>query len=574
MIILINLPKFDQTISFMKSRFLLFSAFVAITFIPTAKAQVSISIPAHTAYAVPINDNIESKMFSTENGIQNWTNPKTQIKFYFKIRKTGDLTLSLFLKNTSAGNTLKANFAGKDFNITVPQSSKFIPITIGKINITDTGFYELTLSSVIQKGKTITAIKSLLLSGEASEQIHFNSKPRKNAASVHLFYPLPDTTKALSFYNEISIPRGSDVVHSYFMACGFSRGYFGIQVNSPTERRVIFSVWDAGDEAVNRSKVSEENKVELIAKGTDVFADGFGNEGTGGHSHWVYPWKTEETYKFLVTALTDSATNSTTYTGYFFMPETQKWKLIAAFKAPKDGGTIRKLYSFVENFDGSNGQLTRKANFKNQWIRTDKGAWQELTNATFSFDATGKAGDRIDFAAGIENNSFYLQNGGFKEANIKYHDNINRYPNTEKPIVDLYKNTDSLTSLQYEISVIENKIKEGNLKIDGSSNNVFYSTIKEGETDFVTITDTVVVFYKGQLLDGFVFDETKETPAVFPLNRLIKGWQIGLPFCKVGGKIRLIMPSAMAYSIRNLGKIPPNSTLIFDIEVLEVRKKL
>jgi hypothetical protein len=47
-----------------------------------------------------------------------------------------------------------------------------------------------------------------------------------------------------------------------------------------------------GKEAVDRNKVADSNKVQLLAKGDGVFADGFGNEGTGGHSHWVYPWKT------------------------------------------------------------------------------------------------------------------------------------------------------------------------------------------------------------------------------------------------------------------------------------------
>jgi FKBP-type peptidyl-prolyl cis-trans isomerase len=69
-----------------------------------------------------------------------------------------------------------------------------------------------------------------------------------------------------------------------------------------------------------------------------------------------------------------------------------------------------------------------------------------------------------------------------------------------------------------------------------------------------------------------VFDQTNDKPATFPLNRLIKGWQIGLPACKVGGKIHLVIPSSLAYSIRTRSpKIPPNSVLVFDIEVVEVK---
>ena len=89
------------------------------------------------------------------------------------------------------------------------------------------------------------------------------------------------------------------------MACGFARGYFGMQVNSPTERRIIFSVWDSGtgQSAKNRTDVSDENRVKLLAKGENVVASDFGNEGTGGHSHLVYAWKTGQTRKkFAVTA--------------------------------------------------------------------------------------------------------------------------------------------------------------------------------------------------------------------------------------------------------------------------------
>ena len=98
--------------------------------------------------------------------------------------------------------------------------------------------------------------------------------------------------------------------------------------------------------------------------------------------------------------------------------------------------------------------------------------------------------------------------------------------------------------------------------------------MQDGTGDFVAVTDTVTVYYKGWLLkDGVVFDQTKEKPATFPLSRLIKGWQVGLPRCRVGGKIRLFISSGLAYSVRSRSKdIPPNSVLVFEIEVVEAKK--
>ncbi len=358
------------------------------------------------------------------------------------------------------------------------------------------------------------------------------------------------------------------------MACGFARGYFGIQVNSETERRVIFSVWDAGKEAADRNKVADSNKVQLMAKGEDVFADGFGNEGTGGHSHWVYPWKTGQTYKLMVTVLPDSATQTTIYTGYFFVPGEQKWKLIASFKAPHDGQTLHSLYSFNEDFVGLNGQLQRKAFFGNQWVQKENGQWKELTQSTFSYDVTGKAGDRIDYGGGVEDGKFYLWNGGFQKATAKYGDVFNRAATNQRPMVDLTKNVDSAKQAAKDQQMIFTAVKNKEIDTTGSKDGVYYQILKEGTGNYVSVNDTVTVFYKGSLLkDGSIFDQTKDKPATFPLKRLIKGWQAGMPACKVGGKIRLFIPSGLAYTIRSRSKsIPPNSVLVFDIEVLNTKK--
>ena len=539
-------------------------------------AQAQVSIPAYTGYAVPIeasDSNDESILFNAIEGLHNWTDLQQHIQYFFYAGKEGNLKVSLFAKNVMPGGRINLQFNGKNFKVKIPAADSFREIKVGSISIPHPGFYSFELSGETLAGNAIASIQSIRLKGPITDSIHFNAKERRNAASVHLMYPLPDSSKAVMFYNELSVPAGSDIIHTYFMADGFARGYFGMQVNSATERRIIFSVWDAGKEAADRNKVSEDNKVQLAGKGEGVVGEGFGNEGTGGHSHWVYNWKAGESYKFVVTALPDSASNTTTYTGYFFIPEKQEWKLIAAFRAPKDGSYLHGLYSFVENFVGVNGQLQRKAFFGNQWIRNDNGRWDELNRSVFSYDATGKAHDRIDFGAGTENNLFYLWNGGFSEANATYGGVFSRTPIGKNPVVDLYRNADSAIQALKDRQLIFSAIAAGKLDTTGSINGVYYKMLQEGSGAFVAVNDTVTAFYKGALMTGEIFDQTRDKPATFPLNRLIKGWQLGVPLCREGGKIRLIIPSSLAYSIRTRSmKIPPNSVLIFDIEVQSTNK--
>lgn len=550
----------------------------------SAAAQNTVIIPAYTGYAFPTEagtDKEESELFSVKDGLHNWTNKQQRIQFYVNLHSTGKLNIELLLKNSVAGNSITVTAmpntfplrvpAENVFTVAVPAGNTFKKVAVGSINVTTPGFYTIVIACKEKTGSTIADIKSLELGGTAVKNIHFNAKERRNAASVHLKYSLPDTTNAVVFYNEVTVPYGMDPLYSYYMACGFERGYLGMQVNEVGERRIIFSVWDAGNEAVDRNKVAAENKVQLMAKGEDVVADDFGNEGTGGHSHWLYIWQPGQTYKFLVTAATDSATKTTSYAGYIFVPEWQQWKLIACFKAPKDGKPLRGLYSFSENFVGSTGQMQRKAFFGNQWVRRQNGEWKEITQSSFSYDATGKAGDRTDYGGGAEESVFYLWHGGFKDATSKFGDVFNRRATGTKPVIDFYKNADSAKEMPKEREAI---IAFTNSKKDTSwkeNKGVFYKILKEGKGNLVKLSDTVTVRYKGQLLNGQVFDETKTEPATFPLARLIKGWQAAMPFCRQGGSIRMVIPSALAYSIRNMGEIPPNSVLVFDVEVESVK---
>ncbi len=89
-----------------------------------------------------------------------------------------------------------------------------------------------------------------------------------------------------------------------------------------------------------------------------------------------------------------------------------------------------------------------------------------------------------------------------------------------------------------------------------------------------TSESTVLVHYHGTLADGTVFDSSVERnePIKFPLQNVIRGWQEGVAMMKVGGAAKLTCPSAIAYGSRGAGNvIPPNATLVFEVELLAVR---
>jgi hypothetical protein len=229
--------------------------------------------------------------------------------------------------------------------------------------------------------------------------------PPKAARSVHLNWP---ATESVVFYNELTVVQS--VNGSYFMACGFRHGYFGIQQQGNGRKVVIFSVWDqAQGNAAN--VVPAEQRVEGLFKADDVTARRFGGEGTGAQSFFEYDWKTGEKYRFFVSA--SAADGKTAYAAYFYLPETNSWKHLVTFRTRSDGDLLKGLYSFVEDFrrDGKSAQESRRASFGNGWVQDAAGAWHSLAKARFTASgAKWEAKDSID--AGLVGDHFYLQTGG------------------------------------------------------------------------------------------------------------------------------------------------------------------
>lgn len=123
-----------------------------------------------------------------------------------------------------------------------------------------------------------------------------------------------------------------------------------------------------------------------------------------------------------------------------------------------------------------------------------------------------------------------------------------------------------------EAFLTENKTKEGVVALESG---LQYKVITEGKGAKPAATDTVKVHYVGTLIDGTEFDSsrTRGEPAEFALNRVIPGWTEALQLMNAGSKWMLYIPSDLAYGPRGSGAIEPHSTLIFEVELLEVEGK-
>ncbi|MEL7335183.1 MAG: DUF3472 domain-containing protein, partial [Planctomycetota bacterium] len=278
------------------------------------------------------------------------------------------------------------------FDLTNPQPSQSA-VPIGTFQVAEQGYICI---QILSKSKTPSAenIASILVASSDDDlRLHYVRSNKggmhywgRRGPSVHLRYRVPKNVEVEYAYSEITVPKGADPVGSYFMANGFAEGYFGMQVNSPTQRRILFSVWSPYQTDDPR-KIPIDQRITMLAKGKDVHVGKFGNEGSGGQSYLVFPWTAGQTYCFLTRVRPQPDTDTTTYTCWFGEKSPSgesnetgasadiNWRLIASFRRPKTTTHLRGFHCFLENFSPRMGHVQRNAEYGNVWTISRDGTW-------------------------------------------------------------------------------------------------------------------------------------------------------------------------------------------------------
>lgn len=383
--------------------------------------------PVHLSHAtewtVPIGGNafhtapMPARQGLRRGGTIRWSNPQSVYSIFFRVDQAAELLLKIRARGADGRSVLRTNIGQESFEIEIVGPNKR-EYDIGRIEV-PAGYVRVDVQGIERTGEIFAEVFDLTVVSETSDlKVDYVKNNKGNmfywgrrGPSVHLRYEVPRDQKIKYAYSEITVPVGQDPIGSYFMANGFGQGYFGIQVNGPDERRVLFSVWSPY-KTDNPRDIPKDQQIAALARGQDVHVGEFGNEGSGGQSYLVYPWKAGKTYRFLTEVEPDGLGN-TVYASWFGDKSADEWRLIARFRRPKTDTHYTGFHSFLESFSPTYGHVGRQAKYGNVWVRDVTGKWHECTRARLSVDATGRGRHRLDFAGGSVDEHFFMRNCGF-----------------------------------------------------------------------------------------------------------------------------------------------------------------
>lgn len=175
--------------------------------------------------------------------------------------------------------------------------------------------------------------------------------------------------------------------------------------------------------------------------------------------------------------------------------------------------------------------------------------------------------DKAQLLAGVQD----AFNGKSKMIDAEVEETLRQFEGQVKEAADKKMKDESAANEKKGAEYREKYAKEkGVVK---TKSGLLYKIEKDGTGAKPKADETVVVHYKGSLIDGTEFDSSysRNEPLTIPLNSVIKGWTEGLVNLKKGGKMQLVIPAELAYGENGVPGIPANSTLVFDVELLDIK---
>ena len=406
------------------------------------------SLNAGRAYIEPYTSSNPGISTSERSSLSSWTDTSKKAVWYLH-QQTGVYELNLELNLTSNQTrhfkvTCSPAYEGLDFESV---SNMFAYIGKGRrdtlqvltVNVEKTGYYRYELECQNNAG-SITIYNLLFAAigkpSKAAASVAPHTTNYLSSPSVHLnFSTTGATSKSYDWiYSEIMVPSGGWApLYTFWEALGYFAGYMGIQTNSATERRVLFSCWDATDTEQNPN-AGKELLVTLVDKAPYTTANGFGGEGTGGQSYVgagrADTWVEDQPVKFLMNIRQESCKTYTNnknlltllVSAWYHAHNTEGWRYIATWRQPvlvNQPATTKEFagfYAFIENFGWGTGQMPRKGYYYNSFGReSGLNTWTHFNKVRFS-NTDGANGQRVDFEQGVaieDPDKFYMLSGGY-----------------------------------------------------------------------------------------------------------------------------------------------------------------
>jgi hypothetical protein len=202
---------------------------------------------------IPLGGNawVNAPATIVDGGLMNWKDQKSVCKIYFKVSVKQNLAIALRLRVPQGNSTIQVKIGNSAFTKRVANAA-YDTVKIGRFFVNAPGYLTVELKGINKTGEVYADVSDLLISAANADtgisyvatgsSFHYG----RRGPSVHLRYDIPKKFNTVRwFYNEVTAPVGMDIIGSYFQADGFGQGYFGMQVNSATERRKYYFLFGA-----------------------------------------------------------------------------------------------------------------------------------------------------------------------------------------------------------------------------------------------------------------------------------------------------------------------------------------